>query len=774
MFSFTLVVKILQGDDMMDPAEWRWLLTGPTSTEVTKPQPTAEWMTTSVWLAFLNLARLPALEGIDDCISSNMDLWFQVFDATEPQEIELLDRVLSSLPPRKGENIGKEVHKSVAGPGGIMSDKWVELTRFQKLLIIRSIRPDKLFPAIMDYISVVQDKKYIMPPAFEIEGPLKDSAPDMPLIFVLSTGADPMQDLRALAEKMRMKDKMTSISLGQGQGPKAEKFIREGLDKGNWVCLQNCHLATSWMGMLEYLVEKIDPNVVNKDFRLWLTSMPSKNIPVSVLQIGVKMTLEPPKGMKNNLFGSYSRLSDNDWKDNSKPEVCKRLVFATCLFHAVVQERRKFGPLGFCIRYELTDGDRDVNLMQTKVLVDQYDETPLKVLQVLFTDVNYGGRVTDDRDRRLMSALVLNFINKESCEAGYKYSPSGVFRNLDEGATYKQYMEYISELPATAAPEIFGMHDNADITCNLQAQEQICETILSLQTGSAGTAGKSQDDVIDEACADIMEKVVQAQDMEPVYDKYPVTYNESYNTVLHQELIRYNKLLNTLHGNLKNIRKAIKGLVVMSEVLEKASNSIFNNQVPAIWEKNGYPSLKPLSAWVVDLAKRMDFVLNWVEKGIPPAFWISGFFFPQGFVTGTLQNFARKYRYPISVVSFDFIVIDDKAGEDFEARPEMGCYIYGLFLEAARWDYEKHILTESKPKQLYTTMPPIWLKTVKDRVNPADGFYMCPCYKILTRAGLLSTTGHSTNFIQYMEVPSDQKQEHWINRSVALFTMLKD
>lgn len=486
------------------------------------------------------------------------------------------------------------------------------------------------------------------------------------------------------------------------------------------------------------------------------------------------MTLEPPKGMKSNLFGSYSRLSDKDWSDNSKPEICKRLIFATCLFHAVVQERRKFGPLGFCFKYELTDGDRDVNLMQVKLLVDEYEETPFKVLQVLFTDINYGGRVTDDRDRRLMSSLVLNFVNPHSIEADYKYSPSGVFHNLPDGANYAGYMEYLDSLGATAAPEIFGMHDNADITCNLQDQEALCETILSLQTGGGSGGGKSMDEIIDEVCADILKSVVTAQDMEPVYDKYPVTYNESYNTVLHQELIRYNKLLNTLHTSLKEIRKALKGLVVMSADLETASNSMFNNQVPAAWEKAGYPSLKPLSSWVVDLCQRMSFILKWVEEGIPPAFWISGFFFPQGFVTGTLQNFARKYRYPISVVSFDFVVIDDKAGEDFEARPEAGCYVYGLFLEAARWDFEKHLLTESKAKQLYTQMPPIWLKTVKDRVNPQDGFYMCPCYKILTRAGVLSTTGHSTNFIQMMEVPSDQPQEHWINRSVALFTMLKD
>ena len=103
-----------------------------------------------------------------------------------------------------------------------------------------------------------------------------------PLIFVLSPGSDPVADFMKFAEEQSMSRRIDSISLGQGQGPKAERMIKDSIGKGGWVLLQNCHLAISWMSELERLVEDLDENV-HKDFRLWLTSMPSNAFPISVL-----------------------------------------------------------------------------------------------------------------------------------------------------------------------------------------------------------------------------------------------------------------------------------------------------------------------------------------------------------------------------------------------------------------------------------------------------------------------------------------------------------
>lgn len=175
--------------------------------------------------------------------------------------------------------------------------------------------------------------------------------------LITKTGADPTAMLQRFAEKHGWTpgERLHMVSLGQGQGPIAEMMISQAAKSGDWVCLQNCHVATSWMLKLEATVEGLgmERNAVHDDFRLWLTSMPSPTFPVLVLQNGIKLTNEPPKGVKANMNRIYNDLTDETFEVNSpKPGAWKKLMFALSFYHAVLQERRKFGPLGWNIRWE--------------------------------------------------------------------------------------------------------------------------------------------------------------------------------------------------------------------------------------------------------------------------------------------------------------------------------------------------------------------------------------------------------------------------------------
>ena len=154
-------------------------------------------------------------------------------------------------------------------------------------------------------------------------------------------------------------------------------------------------------------------------------------------------------------------------------------------------------------------------------------------------------------------------------------------------------------------------------------------------------------------------------------------------------------------------------------------------------------------------------------------FYKLGFSFPQAFLTAALQNFARKNKVAIDLLAYEFKILDNLNPEDEMKTPDAGVYCYGMFLEGARWNYDTHLLQESKPKELYTDVPVIHFLPVVNRVLPTIGYYFCPLYKVLSRMGTLSTTGHSTNYVLYVELPADVDEGVWIKAGVAMFLALK-
>lgn len=342
IFSLVLCVGLLRAAHKLEEDLWVFLLTGGVALDNPYPNPDPSWLSEKSWSEVVRSSLLPGLEQLRESFQSSIARWKAYYDLPNPQE-----HPFPSPFEQEGESL-------------------------RKLVILRCVRMDKLVVAVQSFVIHHMGAFFVEPPPFDLQSSYDDSSNVTPLIFVLSPGSDPMAGLIKFAEDRGISKKnLMTISLGQGQGPIACSMIDRGIKSGEWVILQNCHLAVSWMKDLDRICDEIIvPENTHTEFRLWLTSYPSKGFPVSILQNGVKMTNEPPKGLKNNLLRSYLNdpISDSKFfRACMKILEWQTLLFSLCFFHAVVQERRHFGPLGWNIPYEFNESDLRISIMQLQV-----------------------------------------------------------------------------------------------------------------------------------------------------------------------------------------------------------------------------------------------------------------------------------------------------------------------------------------------------------------------------------------------------------------------
>jgi dynein heavy chain len=342
-----LCVGILKGAGEVDPEEWQFLLTGGLAIDQKlPPNPAPEWLRDRAWTEAVRISNYNQFRNFSTDMTSQISQWEKIYNSPEPY---------------------KEV----------LPGTWeTTLNSFQKLLTTRIIRPDKLVPAVMEFVKEKMGQKYVEPPPFDLVASYADSNSCAPLIFILSPGTDPMAGLIKFAESKGLPStKLQTISLGQGQGPIAASMIKQAVKSGAWVVLQNCHLAVSWLPTLEKICEELAPDNTHREFRLWLTSYPSEHFPVTLLQNGVKMTNEPPAGLRANLLRSYlsDPICDESFfkgvRQESETE-WEKLLFGLCFFHALVQERRNFGPLGWNIPYEFNESDLRISVRQLHKVIN--------------------------------------------------------------------------------------------------------------------------------------------------------------------------------------------------------------------------------------------------------------------------------------------------------------------------------------------------------------------------------------------------------------------
>ncbi|TNJ26993.1 Dynein heavy chain [Giardia muris] len=649
-----------------------------------------------------------------------------------------------------------------------------------------------------------------------------ESKNTVPVLVLLSSGSDPSNTIMGLADSRGIT--VHSVSLGRGQGIVAERAIADAATNGGWVLLGNTHLAGSWLQKLESLCDAIadnsyDPNAgsgaargmdkgqkrqafeIHNDFRLFLTTMPFPQFPSSIARNSTKISTEPPLGLKNNmlrLLGAYEvadltlvpdlmkraeqqgvksfetlRTTDPLRIAYQTDKRYKTLLWHLSLFFSVVLERRRFGSIGFNSPYDWSDPDLHISKSQLAVRFQELASldssllsgklvAAMAALKFLTAEINVGGRVSDSKDRLCVISLMNAFYDDDLKQLGRDVHeiyglPSGL------SFTKESLLEHVAtNWPDTDLPEVYGLDSNATIFLAQSSGKELMTLVLDAYRGSGDNkkGSTNSSDAILVQINRILSELPPLFDEKAIGEKYPTNYFQSMNTVLVQECGRYNKLLRIIRTTLNNVENCIKGLIIMTKETESIINALEFNQVPTVWETAAWPSIMPLATWIVDLHRRIAFIRDWVENGTPAVVWFSGFSYPQAFLTGTLQNYSRATKIAIDELAFDFSTESPKEGH--------AATISGLFLQCASWA-AAHGLVAARPGVLFEEMPNITLIPMRAVDFEVGSRYPCPVYRTSLRRGVLTTTGHSSNYIFDVLLPSEEPAGKWVRLGVALF-----
>ncbi|XP_033076049.1 dynein heavy chain 10, axonemal [Trachypithecus francoisi] len=740
LFSFNMTIKIEQAEGRVPQEELDFFLKGNISLEKSRRKKPCAWLSDQGWEDIILLSEMfsDSFGRLPDDVENNQTVWQEWYDLDSLEQFPF---------PLGYDNI----------------------TPFQKLLILRCFRVDRVYRAVTDYVTITMGEKYVQPPMISFEAIFEQSTPNSPIVFVLSPGSDPASDLTKLAERSGFGgNRLKFLAMGQGQEKVALQLLETAVARGQWLMLQNCHLLVKWLKALEKSLERITKP--HPDFRLWLTTDPTKGFPIGILQKSLKVVTEPPNGLKLNMRATYFKIS-HEMLDQCPHPAFKPLVYVLAFFHAVVQERRKFGKIGWNVYYDFNESDFQVcmeilNTYLTKAFQQRDPRIPWGSLKYLIGEVMYGGRAIDSFDRRILTIYMDEYLGDFIFDT---FQPFHFFRNkevdykIPVGDEKEKFVEAIEALPLANTPEVFGLHSNAEIGYYTQAARDMWAHLLELQpqTGES-SSGISRDDYIGQVAKDIENKMPKVFDLDQVRKRLGTGISPT-SVVLLQELERFNKLVVRMTKSLAELQRALAGEVGMSNELDDVARSLFIGHIPNIWRRLAPDTLKSLGNWMVYFLRRFSQYMLWVTEGEPSVMWLSGLHVPESYLTALVQATCRKNSWPLDRSTLFTQVTKFQDADEVNERAGQGCFVSGLYLEGADWDIEKGCLIKSKPKVLVVDLPILKIIPIEAHRLKLQNTFRTPVYTTSMRRNAMGV-----GLVFEADLFTTRHISHWVLQGVCL------
>ncbi|XP_075347137.1 cytoplasmic dynein 2 heavy chain 1 isoform X3 [Mycteria americana] len=636
------------------------------------------------------------------------------------------------------------------------------ISLFQQVLVVQAVRPDRLQSAMALFACKTLGIKELSPSPLNLKRLYKETLEIEPILIIISPGADPSQELQELASVERNTECYHQIAMGQGQADLAIQTLKECARNGEWLCLKNLHLVTSWLPVLEKELNTLQPQ---PNFRLWLTTEVHPKFTPILLQSSLKITYEAPPGLKKNLLRTYESWTPE--QINKKGNLSRaHCLFCLAWFHAVCQERRNYIPQGWTKFYEFSLSDLRAGFDIIDRLFEGSKDFQWEFVHGLFENAIYGGRVDNYFDMRVLRSYLEQLFNSRvigSLNArGKKMTSFPYSISLPNSCSILDYRNIIESLPEDDKPDFFGLPANISRSSQRMISSQVISQLRILSRSV--TAGCKFD------------REIWSTELSPVLNLWKKLNQNS--NLIHQKvsppveqqgspilsfiiLEQFNaiRLVQSVHQSLASLSKVIRGTSLLSSEVQRLASALLNQKCPLTWQTKWEGPEDPLQ-YLRSLVARAFAIQNWVEKAekqklLSDTLDLSELFHPDTFLNALRQETARVMSCSVDSLKFT---------ASWKGRIQEGklqVKISGLQLEGCSFDGNRLSENLHDSPSVSSVLPCYIAWIPQDAYGPysPEECISLPVYTSVERDRVVTN----------IDVPCGGNQDQWIQCGAALF-----
>ncbi|XP_054423711.1 cytoplasmic dynein 1 heavy chain 1 [Pteronotus mesoamericanus] len=654
-----------------------------------------------------------------------------------------------------------------------------------RLLLVQAFRPDRLLAMAHTFVSTNLGESFMS----IMEQPLDlthivdtEVKPNTPVLMCSVPGYDASGHVEDLAAEQNTQ--ITSIAIGSAEGfNQADKAINTAVKSGRWVMLKNVHLAPGWLMQLEKKLHSLQPHAC---FRLFLTMEINPKVPVNLLRAGRIFVFEPPPGVKANMLRTFSSIPVS--RICKSPNERARLYFLLAWFHAVIQERLRYAPLGWSKKYEFGESDLRSACDTVDTWLDDTakgrqnispDKIPWSALKTLMAQSIYGGRVDNEFDQRLLNTFLERLFTTKSFDSEFKLAckvDGHKDIQMPDGIRREEFVQWVELLPDAQTPSWLGLPNNAEkVLLTTQGVDMISK-MLKMQM---------LEDEDDLAYAETEKKARtdSTSDGRPAWMRtlhttasnwlhlVPQTLSHLRRTVenIKDPLFRFferevkmgARLLQDVRQDLADVVQVCEGRKKQTNYLRTLINELVKGILPRSWSHYTVPAGMTVIQWVSDFSERIKQLQNISQAAASGGakelknihVCLGGLFVPEAYITATRQYVAQANSWSLEELCLQVSV----SALQPAALDACSFGVTGLKLQGATCSNNKLSLSQA----ISTALPLTQLRWVKQtNAERRANVVTLPVYLNFTRADLIFTVD--------FEIATKEDPRSFYERGVAV------